>query len=94
MATGTGGRNVGGRPRVRPKTALLTLVERLAARRGLTLEEVAERAGLNRTTLYTVDDPRLSTAAAIADALGVKVDRLRQTAEPSRGTVRSAARRA
>jgi len=77
MATGTGGRNVGGRPRVRPKTALLTLVERLAARRGLTIDDVASRAGVSRTTVYQLDDPRLSTAAAIADALGVKVDRLR-----------------
>ena len=68
---------MGGRPRVRPKTALLTLVERLAARRGLTIDDVASRAGVSRTTVYQLDDPRLSTAAAIADALGVKVDRLR-----------------
>jgi len=51
-------------------------VKAMAKRRGLHLDEVAERAGLSRTVFYTLKDPKVSTARAIADALGVTIDRL------------------
>ena len=48
----------------------------MAKRRGIHLDELAERAGLSRTVFYTLNDPRISTARAIADALGITLDRL------------------
>jgi len=54
----------------------------MADRRGIHLDELAERAGLSRTVFYTLNDPKVSTARAIADALGVTLDRLTRD-EPS-----------
>jgi transcriptional regulator with XRE-family HTH domain len=48
----------------------------MAKRRGVRLDELAARAGVGRATLYQLNDPKVSTAKAIADALGVTVDRL------------------
>jgi transcriptional regulator with XRE-family HTH domain len=69
-------RHPGGRPRTREASALFLRVEAMAKRRGIHLDELAERAGLSRTVFYTLKDPKVSTARAIADALGITLDRL------------------
>jgi transcriptional regulator with XRE-family HTH domain len=76
MASRNGKKNVGGRPRSREPSALFQRVEILTKRRGLSLQDVAIRAGVSVACIYQLDDPRISTAKAIADALGVTVDRL------------------
>jgi len=73
-------RHAPGRPRVRPPSALFVRIEGMAKRRGVRLEELASMAGVGRATLYQISDPKVSTAKALADALGVTVDRL--IAEP------------
>lgn len=81
-------RHPGGRPRTREPSALFLRVEAMAKRRGIHLDELAERAGLSRTVFYTLKDPKVSTAKAIADALGVTIDRLTReesAAAPRRG---------
>lgn len=75
MAT-VGERHPGGRPRVKPPSDIFVRVRRLADARGMHLDEVAAKAGIAVATLYQLRDPKLSTAKAIADALGVTVDRL------------------
>jgi len=81
-------RHPGGRPRVRPASPLLERIEGMARRRGLRLDELAERAGLGVATLYQLNDPRVSTAKALADALGVTVDRLIREEPASKRTAR------
>ena len=75
-------RHPGGRPRTREPSALFLRVAAMAKRRGIHLDELAERAGLSRTVFYTLKDPKVSTARAIADALGITLDRLTRD-EPS-----------
>lgn len=89
MATVSEKRHPGGRPRVREASALFLKVQRLAFRRGLHLDDVASRAGIATTTLYRLVDPKVSTAKAIADALGITVDRL--IAPPRRSSRRASA---
>jgi transcriptional regulator with XRE-family HTH domain len=60
----------------------------MAKRRGIHLDELAERAGLSRTVFYTLNDPKVSTAKALADALGVTVDRLIREEPASKRTAR------
>ena len=72
-------RHAGGRPRRLPRTAMGQNIERLAARRGLHLDELAERAGIKGPTLYRIlsgriKSPKTSTVQALAEALGVKLD--------------------
>lgn len=69
-------RNVGGRPRVRPASPLFQRIEGFAKRRGLSVHDLARQAGVGVATLYQLKDPKVSTAKAIADALGVTLDRL------------------
>lgn len=69
-------RHAGGRPRVRQPSKLYVRVETLAKRRGLNIDDLAGAAGIGRSTLYGLHDPRLSTAQAIAAALGITVDKL------------------
>jgi transcriptional regulator with XRE-family HTH domain len=83
-------RHAGGRPRTRQPSDLYVRVELLAKRRGLRLEDLAEAAGVGLSTLYRLHDPRVSTVKAIADTLGVTIDRLMRTGQPSRETSRSA----
>lgn len=85
-------RHPGGRPRLNPPSALFVRIEAMAKRRGMHLDELAERAGVTRQCIYQLNDPKVSTAKALADALGVTIDRLMRTAEPSRGNGRSARR--
>lgn len=87
MAT-VGKRHPGGRPRVRPPSPLFLRVERLAARRGMHLDDLAHKAGIPVSTAYDLNDPRVSTVRAIATALGVTIDKL--LAEPKRPTRRTA----
>ena len=69
-----------GRPRTRPVSAIGHTIVALAARRGMTLDDVSEASGVNLSTLYRIvagtQDPKLSTAAAVADALGVTLNQL------------------
>lgn len=69
-------RHAGGRPRTREPSELYVRVESLAKRKGLRLDELAKRAGIAVATLYQLSDPKVSTAKAIATALGITVDRL------------------
>jgi transcriptional regulator with XRE-family HTH domain len=52
-------------------------IKKLRARHGLTQDELAERAGLNRTHLYRIETGKqsltLRTMKIIADALGMRV---------------------
>lgn len=77
----------GGRPRVHDMPPLAELVRKLAARRGLHLDELAERAGIGIATLYRLQDPRISTLTAIADVLDVPVSRLITPTRSSRRSI-------
>jgi len=81
-------RQSGGRPRTREPSALFLRIQGMAKRRGMKLDELADRAGLCVATLYNIGDPKVSTAKAIAAVLGVTVDRLVE--EPKRGHRRHA----
>jgi len=83
-------RHPGGRPRVRQPSAMFQRIQALAKRRGVRLDELAERAGVCVATLYNIGDPKVSTAIAIADALGITIDRLARTddAKPKRRVAR------
>ena len=81
-------RHPGGRPRVHEPTELFVKVERLARKRGMHLDELAAKAGVSRPTLYQLRDPRVSTAQAIASALGITIDKL--LAPPRRAARRTA----
>jgi transcriptional regulator with XRE-family HTH domain len=61
----------------------------MAKSRGMHLDELAERAGVGRATLYQLNDPKVSTAKAIAECLGVTIDRL--IAPPPRSSRRASA---
>ena len=69
-------RHPGGRPRTREPSALFLRVEALARQRGMHIDDLAAAAGITRQGIYQLKDPRVSTARAIADALGVTLDRL------------------
>ena len=55
-------------------------VRHIARKKGIALAHLADRAGIGRTTMWRLldvnergpSDPRLSTLAALADALGVE----------------------
>ncbi len=81
-------RHPGGRPRVNEPSDLYVRVEALAKRRGLHLDDLAAAAGIGRSTLYRLHDPRVSTVQAIASALGITIDRL--LAPPNRSARRTA----
>jgi transcriptional regulator with XRE-family HTH domain len=85
-------RGVGGRPRVRPASAIFQRIESLAQERGLRLDQLAERANISVATIYNISDPKVSTAKAIADSLGVTLDALLQQSEPIRRASQAARR--
>jgi transcriptional regulator with XRE-family HTH domain len=64
------------RPRTRTYSPLFHVIERIAKRRGLDIQAVADSSGLNVGTIYQIRDPRVSKLNRIADALGVPVGRL------------------
>jgi len=76
-------RHAGGSPRVLKRCSLGQRIEQLADSRGLHLDELAAAAGithptLNRICTGRIKSPKLETIKAIADVLGVKIDRLAQ----------------
>lgn len=63
---------------------LITKVTSLAYDRGMTLYEVADKAGLKRTTIYDWSrhsDPRISSVVKVAKALEVSLDELLEGVE-------------
>lgn len=81
-------RHAGGRPQKHERSELFNQIERWARRRGMHLDELAERAGVGVATIYQISDPKLSTAKAIAAALGITIDRMIST--PRRSTRQTA----
>ena len=78
-----GTRHAGGRPVVRERSALGRQIERLAKRRNLTLDVLAEQAGVSLPTVYRlmsgdIASPRWATLAALAAALNVRPETLMQ----------------
>jgi transcriptional regulator with XRE-family HTH domain len=74
-------RHPGGRPRTVRRCELGQKIEKLAAAKGLHIDEVAAAAGISTPGLYLIltgdtQSPRLATIKAIAAALGVKLDKL------------------
>lgn len=81
MATVSGSRHAGGRPRELRRCELGLKIERLAASRGLHIDQVATAAGISRAGLYQIltgkiRSPRLATVKALATALGVRLEKL------------------
>lgn len=76
MATVTRGRNPNGRPRTTERSPAFYLVDELAAKRGMSIATLSEVAGIDRDTLYKIRDPKVSTTAKIAAALGMKTGKL------------------
>lgn len=81
MATVSEKRHAGGRPRKLKRSPLGQAIERLAAAKGMHMDELAEKAGISFVTLHLIctgrtKSPKLDTVKAIATALGVKIDRL------------------
>jgi transcriptional regulator with XRE-family HTH domain len=79
MATGST-RQAGGRPRKNTPCPWGRKVEALAARKGLSRRELAERAEITYEGLWALlmgkARPRLDTACKLAAALGVPVQKL------------------
>lgn len=74
-------RHAGGRPRTLESCELGSRIERLAAKSGLHLDELATQAGLTYQCLYQIRTgrtrrPSVATLAAIAKVLGVTIDKL------------------
>lgn len=74
-------RHAGGRPREIRRCPLGVKIERLAAARGMHMDEVAKAADLATPHLYQIltgkiRSPRLETVKALAAALGVKLEKL------------------
>jgi len=81
-------RHPGGRPRTREPSALFLRVQSMAKRRGMHIDDLAAAAGITPQCIYQLKDPRVSTARAIADALGVTLDRLTRDESASKRTTR------
>lgn len=81
MATASD-RHPGGRPREVPVTRWGSVVEALAAKRGWTRRDLAEKAGIKEPSLWALivgkSKPKFETICKLADALGVPVTKLRQ----------------
>lgn len=63
---------------------LLTKVNSLAYDRGLTLCQLADKAGVKRSMIYDWSrhtDPRISSVVKVATALGVSLDELMEGVE-------------
>lgn len=91
-------RNLGGRPRMSEPCMLGKFIEAAMSRRGMNLEQLAQRSGIAARTLYHVingetPDPRNSTIAALADALQIPAGRLVKVAVESSRASASRTRR-
>jgi len=81
-AKGIKARGPGGRPRTwEEPTEIGRKIMAAAARQDLRLQDVAAKAGISVACIYGVvsgrtADPRVSVAHAIANALGVKLEKL------------------
>lgn len=64
-------------------------VKTLARRRGMTIQELAEKAGLGRNSIYKwrTQSPKADTLVKVADALGVTPNDL--TGEEKNSTIKS-----
>jgi len=70
-----------GRPRSRPLCPAGERITRYAKARGMNVQQLAAAASLSEVSVYAIVggdtvDPRVSTLRALADALGVSLDRL------------------
>jgi transcriptional regulator with XRE-family HTH domain len=81
MATASD-RHAGGRPRTRKVCRWGQAVESLAARRGMSRRELADRVGIKPPSLWALlvgkSKPKFATVCRLADVLGVPVQKLRQ----------------
>jgi transcriptional regulator with XRE-family HTH domain len=81
MATASD-RHAGGRPRTRKVSRWGQAVESLAARKGMTRRELADRVGIKPPSLWALlvgkSKPKFETVCRLADVLGVSVQKLRQ----------------
>jgi len=75
-------RERGGRPRTRKVSRWGQAVESLAARKGMSRRELADRVGIKPPSLWALlvgkSKPKFETVCRLADVLGVPVTRLRQ----------------
>jgi DNA-binding XRE family transcriptional regulator len=73
---------------VAPRPALLVHLKRHRTERGLTQEELAERAGVTRQTIISIErgrySPSIELALRLAHLFGVAVEALFELSEPSR----------
>lgn len=76
MATVTRGRCSNGRRRTAERSPAFYLVDKLAAKRHMSISTLSEAAGIDRNTIYKLSDPRVSTVRKIATALGTRAGRL------------------
>ena len=76
MATVTRGRNPNGRRRTTERSPAFYLVDKLAAKRGMSIAALSELAGIDRDTLYKLRDPKVSTTRKIAVALCMRTGKL------------------
>lgn len=82
-----------GRPRMLKRNELGQRIDKILQTRGMNIHDLADACKISSASLYRIctgdtPDPRVSTIVAIADALGVTVDRL--VASPRRSTRRTA----
>lgn len=74
-------RHPGGRPRRTEVCRWGKTVETLAARRGLTRRDLADKAGIRPPSLWALlvgkSKPKFETVCRLADVLGVPVTKLR-----------------
>jgi transcriptional regulator with XRE-family HTH domain len=87
-------RNTGGRPRERELSSLGQTLQNALSRKRMTVLQLEELSGVHRGTIYDIMDgdtkePKASTLAKIATALGITIDKL-LTDEPPKKRMRSA----
>lgn len=81
MATASHKRHAGGRPRVLKRCLIGQRIEQWAAKRGLHIDQVADRSGitvptLNRILTGRIKSPKIGTVLALASTLDIKVEQL------------------
>jgi transcriptional regulator with XRE-family HTH domain len=75
-------RHAGGRPREKKVSKWGQSVESMAARKGMTRKDLAEKIGIKPPSLWALlvgkSKPKFETVCRLADVLGVAVEKLRQ----------------